>query len=100
VQALRTPSNQTGSDLLAELNAYTTVLPDSTLSPKTMSDLNTGAAVVNTSLLSHILANTSAFYEYSVCFVLFLPPFAICVPGAEQLQGADGPVGICASLQR
>ena len=64
--ALKTPSNQTGSDMLAELEKYTTVLPDSTLSPEKMTEAGSSSAVVNTALLSHILANTSAFYDFAV----------------------------------
>lgn len=65
-RALKTPSNQTGSDMLTELEKYTTVLPDSTLSPEKMTTAGSSSAVVNTALLSHILANTSAFYDFAV----------------------------------
>ena len=64
--AVKTPSSQTGSDMLSELEKYTTVLPDSTLSPEKMTEAGSSSAVVNTALLSHILANTSAFYDFAV----------------------------------
>eukprot|EP00892_Ulva_mutabilis_P007282 jgi/Ulvmu1/4926/UM203_0005.1 len=66
VHAVSTPSNQTGSNVLQDLKQYTTVLLDSTLSPEKMTgDSTTDAAVVNFALMSHILANTSAFYEFA-----------------------------------
>lgn len=73
-KAVKTPSNQTGSDMLAELEKYTTVLPDSTLSPEKMTEAGSSSAVVNTALLSHILANTSAFYEFAVCTLCDVGP--------------------------
>lgn len=67
VFAVSTPSNKTGSNILQDLKQYTTVLLDSTLSPEKMTgNSTTDAAVVNVALMSHILANTSAFYEFAV----------------------------------
>lgn len=62
--------------MLQDLKQYTTVLLDSTLSPEKMTgNATTDAAVVNVALMSHILANTSAFYEFAVrhCSACMLP---------------------------
>jgi hypothetical protein len=64
---MKTPSSATGSNLLEAIKEYTKILPDSTLSPDGYKDdAETSNAVVNTELLSHILANTSAFYDFAV----------------------------------
>lgn len=61
---MKTPSSARGSNLLEELKNHTIVLSDDSLEVLTKpQDAKSSAAVVNFGLLSHILANTSAFYE-------------------------------------
>jgi transaldolase len=61
---VKTPSSATGADLLEQLKNHTIVLSDDSLEVLTKpQDAKSSAAVVNFGLLSHILANTSAFYE-------------------------------------
>jgi hypothetical protein len=65
--AVQTPSSATAANVLQRLQEYTVLLDDNPLdvisAPR---DAKSSAALVNHGLLSHILANTSAFYEFAV----------------------------------
>jgi hypothetical protein len=72
--AVKTPSSATASNLLDAIKECSKILPDSTLSPdRYKDDATTSNAVVNVALLSHILANTSAFYDFAVRKVSLYP---------------------------
>lgn len=72
--------------MLTELEKYTTVLPDSTLAPDSTLSSDSSSAVVNTALVSHILANTSAFYEFEVSAV----PLVECCRVLAWLRAESG----------
>ena len=64
---MKTPSSSTAADVLQRLQEHTTLLEDNALDiiskPR---DEKSSAALVNFALLSHILANTSAFSTFEV----------------------------------
>ena len=65
--ATKTPSSATGSDLLEQIQLHTVTLPDSALeSLSAAGEGKASAALVNFGLMSHVLANPSAFYEVAV----------------------------------
>ena len=66
-QAVQTPSSAPAANVLQRLEEHTVLLDDNPLDViSTPRDAESSAALVNYGLLSHILANTSAFYEFSV----------------------------------
>lgn len=66
-RAIETPSSATGSDLLHQLKEHTVVLSDDSMAALTTpQEAESSAALANFGLLSHVLANTSAFSEFEV----------------------------------
>lgn len=100
VFAVSTPSNKTGSNVLQDLKQYTTVLLDSTLSPEKMTgNSTTDAAVVNVALMSHILANTSAFYEFSNAIEKGVAKAAADSPGDKSAAISSAIINVAVMLK-
>lgn len=93
--AQNTPSSAVGSNLLEAIQAATKVIPDSTLAPdRYLRDASVSNAVVSTELLSHCLANTSAFYDFAVrsrCFRAVGDPAVLALSGTARHQALGQP---------
>lgn len=79
--AVQTPSSATADNMLHRITEHTHLLDDNPLdvisAPR---DAESSAALVSFSLLSHILANTSAFYEFSARSVAVFFTMAASMP--------------------
>ena len=87
---IETPSSATGSDVLHQVKEHTVVLSDDTLAAVTTpQEAESSAALVNFGLLSHVLANTSAFSEFQVRDALLHSTCAAFLRGCVQLCFRD-----------